>query len=160
MKKSILFIGLIFSLLVSSCGFITFVPMETGTNQPSDTSSDKPSSPAPTQSLPPPSNDGASTRSTDSGGEDRSAFYKELKLSDAQITKFEAITKKYEGLTNDAKLKYKAQQSTLKQELKKLETQQQTEIKAMMSDYQYQNYLKVMQEKRGGSGVGKAKVGG
>lgn len=165
MKKFNWIIALCLSISLSSCGFITIVPMDsTGTGQsspssPTPSGNNKSTSPAPKTPLPAPSpkKDGSTTTRSDNNAE-MEQFYKDLKLSDSQITKFKGIMNKYQRQTKEAKLKHKGNQIALNKALKDIKNQQEAEIKAMMSDYQYQNYLKVMKE-RSGNGT-KGKIGG
>lgn len=154
MKNLFFLTMVIFSLSLTSCG-INLDALLAEMTQPapsSDTSSGTSStststssqtSPAPNTPLPPPQKNGGATTRSDSGSNDKMAeLYKTIKLSDTQITEFEAIVAKYKKLNSDAKLKYKGNQIALNKELKNLQNAEIADFKAMMSAYQYSLFEK------------------
>lgn len=158
MKKFNWIIAVIFSISMTSCDMLLYLPTDDGsTSQPSQnpSSSDKSTSPAPKTPLPPPSkgNQETTTRN-DKVDPEMEQFYKDLNLTNSQIAQFEGIYNKYQQDVKDAKLKYKGNQISLNKKLKSLESQRETNIKAMMSDAQYQKYVKFMEEKNGKSTKG------
>ena len=147
MKNLIFLTMVIFSMSLTSCGINLDALLEELSQPPptSDTSSTDTSStstptsktsPAPNTPLPPPTKNGGATAA---GGNDSQMadLYKKIKLSETQITEFEAIVAKYKKANNDAKLEYKGNQIALNKELKNLQNAEIAEFKAMMSDYQY-----------------------
>jgi len=161
MKKLNLIFAIIFGLTFSSC-HVALEALEalaeaestnTTEQQPappstpsSDSSSSTKTSPAPSTPLPPPSPSTKTNSSGGSSGTDMTAFYRAIKLSDNQITEFEAITKEYKSKMNSAKLKYKADPTALKKELNSIRNQQEGEYKEMMSSYQYSLFQKEMKK--------------
>jgi len=146
-------IMVIFSISLTSCDILTYLPTEDGstsTSEPSSTpsSSDTSTSPAPNAPLPGPSkgNQETSTRSIDDSSE-MQKLYNDLSLSNSQITQFKNIYSAYQAEVKDANIKYKGNQITLNKKLKALGNERDADVKAMLSATQYQKYQELTKKK-------------
>lgn len=153
-------IMVIFSISLTSCDILTYLPTEDGstsTSEPSSkpSSSDKSTSPAPKTPLPPPSKGNTETSPrSDEDSPEMEKLYKDLSLDNGQITQFKNIYSEYQAEVKDANIKYKGNQITLNKKLKALGNERDVDVKAMLSATQYDKYQQLIKAKSGKSTKG------